>query len=143
MEVIQLNIPIEVANDNYLRTYKKLEGDKVVAYYERIPTAQDQTPVFNHGELVIKPVYLGEWQDKTAEYLELEAQKKAKLKAERARAKAEAEGRELTDEEFDKIVKGYRPRSQNRPAGSETREEIIIRQLKRAEELLALLKGGR
>lgn len=66
--VTEHNIPLEVVNDNFIKSYKILEGDKVVKYYERAPHPQDKPAVVEHGSIITKPIYLGEWLDKTEEY---------------------------------------------------------------------------
>lgn len=109
--VTEHNIPLEVANDNFIKSYKILEGDKVVKYYERAPHPQDKPVVIEHGDIIAKPIYLGEWLDKTEEY-------KAKLEQ---RAKDKKAG----------IV--------SRSGRVRTREEIREEELRKAQNLLAEL----
>lgn len=109
--VTEHNIPLEVANDNFIKSYKVLDGDKVVKYYERASHPQDKPVVIEHGDIISKPIYLGEWLDKTEEY-------KAKLEQ---RAKDKKAG----------IV--------NRSGRVRTREEIREEELKKAQKLLAEL----
>lgn len=120
-------LPIEVANDNYLRAYKVMEKDKVVKYFERRPDPRDQKPVFERGELIVKPVFLGDWEDHTSEYLAKEKEKKARLKAEK---KAQ------------QMAKTDRVEEDHRSGRVRTREEIREEELRRAEELLEKLWGA-
>lgn len=123
----ELNIPIEIANDNYLRAYKVMEKDKVVKYFERRPDPRDQKPVFERGELSVKPVFLGGWEDHTSEYLAKEQEKKARLKAEK---KAQ------------QMANTERVEEDHRSGRVRTREEIREEELRRAEELLEKLWGA-
>lgn len=109
--VTEYNMPLEVANDNFIKSYKVLDGDKVVKYYERAPHPQDKPVVIEHGDIITKPIYLGEWLDKTEEY-------KAKLEQ---RAKDKKAG----------IV--------SRSGRVRTREEIREEELRTAQKLLAEL----
>ena len=108
---VMLNIPLEVVNDNSIKSYKVLDGDKVVKYYERAPHPQDKPVVIERGDITAKPIYLGEWLDKTEEY-------KAKLEQ---RAKDKKAG----------IV--------SRSGRVRTREEIREEELRKAQKLLAEL----
>lgn len=118
--MVELNIPIEVANDNYIKVYKVLDGDKVAKYFERQDTPRDQKPVYENGELKVKPVFLGEWRDKTEQYLAEQEAKKAQLKEDKKKG----------------IV--------NRSGRARTREEIKEEELRNAQRLLAelYLNGG-
>lgn len=109
--VTEHNIPLEVANDNFIKSYKILEENKVIKYYERAPHPQDKPVVIEHGDIISKPIYLGEWLDKTEEY-------KAKLEQ---RAKDKKAG----------IV--------SRSGRVRTREEIREEELRKAQKLLAEL----
>lgn len=109
--VTEHNIPLEVANDNSIKSYKILDENKVVKYYERAPHPQDKLVVIEHGDIITKPMYFGEWLDKTEEY---------KVKLEQ-RAKDKKAG----------IV--------NRSGRVRTREEIREEELKKAQKLLAEL----
>lgn len=109
--VTEHNMPLDVVNDNFIKSYKVLDGDKVVKYYERAPHPQDKPVVIEHGDIITKPVYLGEWLDKTEEY-------KAKLEQ---RAKDKKAG----------IV--------SRSGHVRTREEIREEELRKAQKLLAEL----
>lgn len=106
-----LNIPLEVANNNSIKSYKVLDGDKVVKYYERAPHPQDKPVIIEHGDIITKPIYLGEWLDKTEEY-------QAKLEQ---RAKDKKAG----------IV--------SRSGRVRTQEEIREEELRKAQNLLAEL----
>ena len=108
---IMLNMPLDVVNDNSIKSYKVLDGDKVVKYYERASHPQDKPVVIEHGDIIAKPIYLGEWLDKTEEYL-------AKLEQ---RAKDKKAG----------IV--------SRSGRVRTREEIREEELGKAQNLLAEL----
>lgn len=109
--VTEHNIPLEVVNDNSIKSYKVLDGDKVVKYYERAPHPQDKPAIVEHSDIIAKPIYLGEWLDKTEEY-------KAKLEQ---RAKDKKAG----------IV--------SRSGRVRTREEIREEELRKAQNLLAEL----
>lgn len=109
--VTEHNIPLEVANDNSIKSYKILDENKVVKYYERAPHPQDKPVVIEHGDIITKPMYFGEWLDKTEEY---------KVKLEQ-RAKDKKAG----------IV--------SRSGRVRTREEIREEELKKAQKLLAEL----
>lgn len=93
-----INIPIEIANDNSIKSYKVLDGNKVVKYYERTPHPQDKPVVIEHGDIIAKPIYLGEWLDKTEEYkakLEQRAKdKKAGIVSSSGRVRTQKEIRE-------------------------------------------------
>lgn len=108
---VMLNIPLEVANDIFIKSYKVLDGDKVVKYYERAPHPQDQPVVIEHGDIITKPMYFGEWLDKTEEY-------QAKLE-------------QLAKDKKSNIV--------SRSGRVRTREEIREEELKKAQNLLAEL----
>lgn len=108
---IMLNMPLDVVNDNSIKSYKVLDGDKVVKYYERAPHPQDKPVIIEHGDIISKPIYFGEWLDKTEEY-------KAKLEQ---RAKDKKAG----------IV--------SRSGRVRTREEIREEELRKAQKLLAEL----
>ena len=97
--VTEHNIPLEVANDTCIKSYKVLEGDKVVQYYERAPHPQDQPAVVvAHGSIIIKPIYLGKWLDKTEEYQakleQLAKDKKADIVDRSGRVRTQKEIRE-------------------------------------------------
>ena len=68
-----------IVNDNSLRTYKVLNGDKVVAYFEREATPMDKPARIERAEIVEPPHYFGEWVDKTEEYIKAH-EKEAKHK---------------------------------------------------------------
>lgn len=117
----ELNIPIEVANDNYIKVYKVMDGDKVAKYFERQDTPRDQKAIYENGELKVKPVFLGEWQDKTEQYLAEQETKRAQLKEDKKKGIVNSSGR------------------------ARTREEIREEELRNAQRLLAelYLNGGK
>lgn len=108
---VMLNIPLEVANDTCIKSYKVLDGDKVVKYYERAPHPQDKPAIVAHGSIIIKPIYLGEWLDKTEEY-------QAKL---------------------EQLAKDKKAGIVDRSGRVRTQKEIREEELKKAQNLLAEL----
>lgn len=132
-------IPIEVANDNYLKSYKIMSGDKVAKYFERKEDQRDQKPVVERGEVIVKPMFHGEWEDKTEEYLKREKERRAKANAEKRALKAAKEAEEEEqDEEQDKEQQDV-----NRSGRARTKEEIREEELRRAEQLLKAIMGGK
>lgn len=130
-------IPIEVANDNYLKSYKIMTGDKVAKYFERKEDSRDQKPVVERGEIIVKPIFHGEWEDKTEEYLKREKERRAKANAEKRALKAAKEAEEQ-DEEQDKEQQDV-----NRSGRARTKEEIREEELRRAKQLLKAIMGGK
>ena len=139
-------IPIEVANNNYLKSYKIMSGDKVAKYFERKEDPRDQKPVVERGEVIVKPVFHGEWEDKTEEYLKREKEQRAKANAEKRALKAAKEAEEEQDEEQiekDKQDKNKEQQDVNRSGRARTKEEIREEELRRAEQLLKAIMGGK
>lgn len=98
--VTEHNLPLEVANDNFIKSYKILEGDKVVKYYERAPHPQDKPAVIEHGDIITKPVYLGEWRDQTDAYLKAQEEKRAQLQKDKKAGIVDRSGRARTQKEI-------------------------------------------
>lgn len=119
------DIPDSVYYDNTIKSYKILDSERVARYYEREASPQDKPANIVKTELIDKPIFYGEWQDKTAEYLEALERKKELLKKEKSinRGAISAINREL-----------------NRPGTHRTKEEIIAEELAKARELLAELQ---
>lgn len=132
-------IPIEVANDNYLKSYKIMSGDKVAKYFERKEDQRDQKPVVERGEVIVKPMFHGEWEDKTEEYLKREKERRAKANAEKRALKA---AKEAEEEEQDK-EQDKEQQDVNRSGRARTKEEIREEELRRAEQLLKAIMGGK
>ena len=97
---VMLNIPLEVANDTCIKSYKILDGDKVVKYYERAPHPQDKPAVVAHGSIIIKPIYLGEWLDQTDAYLKVQEEKRAQLQKDKKAGIVDRSGRVRTQKEI-------------------------------------------
>lgn len=119
------DIPDSVYYDNTIKSYKILDSEHVTRYYEREASPQDKPANIVKTELIDKPMFYGEWQDKTAEYLEALERKKELLKKEKSinRGAISAINREL-----------------NRPGTHRTKEDIIAEELAKARELLAELQ---
>ena len=69
-------LPEVVKNDQTIRTYKLLDGDKVVAYFEREDTPNDVSAKIENTLIISPPTFYGEWKDKTEEYLSTHQDKK-------------------------------------------------------------------
>lgn len=119
------DIPDSVYYDNTIKSYKILDSERVARYYEREASPQDKPANIVKTELIDKPMFYGEWQDKTAEYLEALERKKELLKKEKSinRGAISAINREL-----------------NRPGTHRTKEDIIAEELAKARKLLAELQ---
>lgn len=119
------DIPDNVYYDNTIKSYKILDSEHVTRYYEREASPQDKPANIVKTELIDKPMFYGEWQDKTAEYLEALERKKELLKKEKLinREAISAINREL-----------------NRPGTHRTKEDIIAEELAKARKLLAELQ---
>lgn len=95
-EVVEpLPIPLEVAKDMSIKSYKVMEGDKVVGYYERATTKLDKPAKVEQGSVIEKPVFLGRWEDKTEEYLAEHPEGKKVNRSARARTEEEIKHEEL------------------------------------------------
>lgn len=119
------DIPNNVYYDNTIKSYKILDSEHVTRYYEREASPQDKPANIVKTELIDKPMFYGEWQDKTAEYLEALERKKELFKKEKSinRGAISAINREL-----------------NRPGTHRTKEDIIAEELAKARKLLAELQ---
>lgn len=136
-------IPIEVANDNYLKSYKIMSGDKVAKYFERKEDPRDQKPVVERCEVIVKPMFHGEWEDKTEEYLKREKERKAKANAEKRALKAAKEAEEQDEEQIEKDKQTKEQLDVNCSGRARTKEEIREEELRRAEQLLKAIMGGK
>lgn len=116
----------EVFEDTSIKTYKKLNGDKVIAYFVRQDSPLDKPAVVERGSVVKKPQYFGIWEDKTEEYLAKQKAKKEQLKKDKQAGIVSSSGRHFTEREIE-------------------RNEARKRELEKAKELLAQLMadGGK
>lgn len=94
------NIPDSVYYDNTIKSYKILDKDKVEKYYERNKSPQDKPAVIEHGDIITKPIYLGEWQDQTDAYLKAQEEKRAQLQKDKKAGIVDRSGRVRTKEEI-------------------------------------------
>ena len=65
----ELHIPIDIINNTSIKSYKVMDKDKVIYYYERVETPLDKPAKVEQTTIIEKPMFFGKWVDKTQEYI--------------------------------------------------------------------------
>lgn len=107
-----MNIPDEVRTNRHIKFYgrKPLHAQSPYHYteaYERVPTINDVAKVAHGEEIIVEPLYLGEWRDVTEEYATKHKEYMKELAADKINDALSAFAEESAEQNTRGVLDGY------------------------------------